>query len=418
MRIKKKELSLIIAFATILFWDLIEKYLPNCQFIILVMLLLINLGQIKKTVNNSFLIVSLIVFVQGMLNVALGNNSLLTFAIQFGSIIVSYLAFSCVLEKIESKKIIEFYWNTAFIMSIFGCIEIFFSLINASFATQIPLLFENTSFSSKVVGVFPRIAALCNEPSFLGYFLAPAVFLIIYSFINRKYEFMTFNGKKRLVQSACILMVYLMTFSTVSYMGLIFMFIFIWLDKGISWKKIIIPILAVGFILILYNNVPDFKMRIDDTYNIFFANNLDSGNVNLSSYTYYSNFKVAMESIKSTFGLGTGLGSYRYLFDKYNIGTWGASGLSLNREDGNSLLFRVIAELGITGIVAIFYFLVHFFPKNKGKRVYGYALLSMFCMIIMRMGNYTHGGIWLYIVLYMKLWKESKNKIIGGYDGH
>ncbi len=413
MKINKNKQSLIIAFVTILFWDLIEKYFPNCQFIILILLLLLNFKQIKKPINNIFLIISLVVFIQGIFNVLLGNNNLLVFIIQYGSIIVSYLAFSCVIEQFGSKTIIEYYWKTSFIMSIFGCLEILFSLINVSFATKLPLLFNNTNFYNRVVGVFPRIAALCNEPSFLGYFLAPAVFLIIYSLINGKHEIITFNNKRRYIQGLCILIVYLMSFSAVAYMGLVFMFVFIWLDKDVSWIKIIFPVLAIGFILILYNKVPDFKMRIDDTYNLFFANKLDSGSINLSSYTYYSNFRVSIESIKSTLGLGTGLGSYRYLFDKYNMGAWGASEIILNREDGNSLLFRIIAELGITGFVAVLFFLVYFLPKTKAEKVYGLALLSMFCMIIIRMGNYTHGGIWLYIVLYIKLWKESKSRFVG-----
>ncbi len=410
IRIKKNDISLIIAFMTILFWDLIEQNFPNFQFVILGLLLIYNIGRIKKYINGRFVLIFTIIFLHGTINCILGNNRFTTFIIQLGSIIVSYLAFSCAIDKCKYRKIFGYYWKTAFIMSIFGCLEIFFSMINASIATRIPLLFINTTFTSKVVGVFPRIAALCNEPSFLGYFLAPAVFLIVYSFINKKSEYITFNEKKRFIQAICILTVYLMTFSTVSYMGLIFMFIIIWLDKGISWQKIIIPILAVFCVLFLYIKVPDFKMRVDDTYNIFFQDNSDTGSINLSSYTYYANFNVVDKSIRYTYGLGTGLGSYRYLFDMYNIGAWGNSGLNLNREDGNSMMFRVGAELGIFGILGICVFLLKYLPRDKEKKVFAYALLSLFFMIIMRMGNYTHGGIWLYIVLYIKLFRECNNR--------
>lgn len=406
VKIKKSQFSLFIAFATILFWDLIEKILPNFQFVIISFLLIINLKYVSKYITQKFLFFASIVFLHGVINVILKNNIFTTFLIQYGSIIISYLAFACVLDKFDSKIIFKYYWKSAYVLSLYGCMELLFSIINI----KIPILFLNTTFESKVVGLFPRIASLCSEPSFVGYFLAPAVFMIIYSLVNKNYNYIEYDDRNKIIQSVAIILVYIMTFSTIAYIGLVCMFIYIWLDKGISWGKIIIPIIGITFVIILYRYIPDFKMRIDDTYKVFFSNKISSGSINLSSYTYYSNSRVFKETLKTTKGLGTGLGSYRYLFDIYNIGAWGNSGLSLNREDGNSMIFRIGSELGIVGLLVVFIFLVRYIPHQRKDRILSLALLSMFSMIILRMGNYTHGGIWLYIVLYIKIYNESKIK--------
>lgn len=117
-------------------------------------------------------------------------------------------------------------------------------------------------------------------------------------------------------------------------------------------------------IVIVYSFVPDIRMRVNDTIAVFVG--LKSGDmVNITSYTYYSNWIVMLNSIKSTFGLGTGLGSYRFMFDKFNLGEWGQSGIIFNREDGNSMFFRIMVELGLFGFFVLVYFLKKYFPKYK-----------------------------------------------------
>lgn len=410
MKIKKSELWLYVVFSIIFFWDLIERYFPNLQFVFLLLILMLNINHIKKFFTKEFFFIAFIVLLQGAINIAIGNNTFSDFIIQYFSIIVCYLSFSCVIYKCDSKRVICIYWKTAFIMAILGAAEIILSLANVSFETKLLSLFVNTSFTQRVIGPFPRIASLCNEPSFLGYFLAPAIFLIIYSFYKKDYSYIEFNQKKQILEACLIFIVYIMTFSTVSYIGIIISFVLIFMNDKISLRKIVLPLIAVLCVLFLYTNVPDFKMRVDDTYNMFFNENTHTGTVNLSTFTYYANSKVVKESITSTYGLGTGLGSYKYQFDKYNIGAWGDSGLNLNREDGNSMLFRITTELGIIGILSVFIFLYILFCKSNGKnRIYAMAFLTLFLMIIIRMGNYTHGGIWLYICLYIKLCEENMN---------
>lgn len=410
MRIRNKDFLLYLVFSILFFWDLIERHFPKLQFIILLVVLILNLNKINRHITKKFVGISILVFLQGFFNIIFGNNNLQSFLIQYFSIIVCYLVFSYVVRKYDSIKIISIYWKTAFIMSLFGILEILLSLFKVSFNSKVLSLFINTSFTYPVIGPLPRIASLCNEPSFLGYFLAPSIFLIIYSFYKRDFSFVKFNGKIRIIQSCTIFIVYLLTFSTISYIGIIISFILIFINEKCTLKKIMIPIVAAVCVLLLYTMIPDFRMRIDDTYKIFFNENTNGETVNLSTYTFYANSRVAKESIISTCGLGTGLGSYKFQFDKYNIGAWGESELNLNREDGNSMLFRIPTELGIFGIISVFLFLIYYGKKSKGKnRVYAMSLLTLFLMTVLRMGNYTHGGIWLYICLYVKLCENKFN---------
>jgi hypothetical protein len=53
-------------------------------------------------------------------------------------------------------------------------VEALLSLTNNPGVTKLPIVFTYTVFEG-AVGPFPRLASLCHEPSFLGYFLAPAV---------------------------------------------------------------------------------------------------------------------------------------------------------------------------------------------------------------------------------------------------
>lgn len=410
MRIRKKDCLLYLVFSTLFFWDLIERHFPKLQFVILLAILILNINKINRYITKNFMIISILIFLHGFFNIIFGNNNLQSFLVQYCSILVCYLCFSYVVGEYDSIKIISVYWKTAFIMSLFGVIEILLSLFKVSFNSKVLSLFINVSFTYPVIGPFPRIASLCNEPSFLGYFLAPSVFLIIYSLYKRDYSFIKFDGKVRIIQACIIFIIYLMTFSTVSYIGIIISFVLIFINEKFTLKKIMIPIISVICVFSLYTMIPDFRMRIDDTYKMFFNDVTNSESVNLSTYTFYANSRVAKESIISTSGFGTGLGSYKFQFDKYNIGSWGYSNLNLNREDGNSMLFRIPTELGIIGIISVFLFLVYYAKKSQGKnKIYAMSLATLFLMTILRMGNYTHGGIWLYICLYVKLCDNKLN---------
>ena len=411
MKLKGKYLWIYLAFTIIFFWDILEDMIPNIQFVLLIFLFCIYLLKGNKFYftkeNKTICWIAAIVFIHGMINIVLGNDKWNLLIIQLGSIFVCYIIFSNIIWKYSMGDIFSIYWQFAVVMSLIGIIEMILGLFNIPALQNLPIVFTYTKYWYRVKGMV-KLASLCREPSFLGYFLAPAVCLILFKILAPELMDQSFKGTKNSFSCMAILLTYLCTFSGVAYFGLIVMIFTIWWKKRISLKKLLIPIILIVTAFLMYCFVPDIHVRIDDTFAIFFKN-ADNGTVNLSSYTYYANYNIARKAFIGNYGLGSGLGSYQVMFDKYNTGTWGSSGLSLNREDANSGFFRILTELGIGGIALVVVALIHFMPKSRnGINCYSVACFALICMYLLRQGNYTHAGSILILCLYTKSWNESK----------
>lgn len=409
MHINNQKIGLYGVFVLMFFWDVVYYQFPNLIYIVLIGLLLVstnfNFKRIK--INKSFVIVMIYVITQGGLNIILGNDTIEALFKQVFAIFVCFVVYDNIIRPFSLAEIMTVYWKTAFCMALIGDIEAMLSLLNNPALTNLPIVFTYTTYGG-VVGPFPRLASLCREPSFLGYFLAPALCMYLCKFISPELLDDSLKVVNNNFQGLLILMAYILTFSSVAYYGLAVMLLILWWNKGLSLKKVLIPILLVILYIVAYNNVDFFRDRITDTWNIFNGFSTSS-HVNLSSFTYYANWNVALSAFKWTWGLGSGLGSYQYMFDKFSIGSWGASGLALNREDGNSAFFRLFTELGLLGIVLIGIFMIKFFRKDNDKYVvYSCSILTLFLMLLLRQGNYIHAGSILFVCLYIKVNKIPK----------
>lgn len=387
-------------------WDIIDNNIPipNLTFLLLIFLLLVSVNINEIKINVHFLFVLLFIVAQGIVNVILGNDTFVLLFSQVIAIAICFVTYDNIISFFTVSEVMNAYWFSALAMALIGDIEAILSIPGNSAVTKLPIVFTYTTFSG-VVGPFPRLASLCHEPSFLGYFLAPAVCLYLCKFISPEYLDDKLVLTKNNWQGIAILIAYVMTFSSTAYIGLGLMLLILWWTKGISFQKVIIPIAGALLFNILYNFVSDFKMRFDDTVAAFDGTKV-GGSVNLSTYTLSANQKVTESAFKYTLGLGSGLGSYQNMFDKFNPGSWGNSGISLNKTDANSAALRISTELGIFGIIIVLYFLISSFRKYKDKLLcYSCALLVLFLMILFRQGNYTHGGIFLFICLYLRVAK-------------
>lgn len=411
MNVKMKNLFLYGIFALMFFWDVLGEIVPRSQFIVLAILFALYIVKNKKIhISKVFLLVASYVAIQGIVSILVGSDTISLFIFQFGSIALCYIAYSVLTSENSIVEIFTVYWKSSYIMAFIGMIEVFLGLLNISALANIPVVFTFTQYYYRVIG-FVRVASLCGEPSFLGYYLAPAVCLILFKILAP--EFIDTDLKVIAKKFQCILIVaaYLMTFSATAYFGLAVMIALIWWKKGLSAKKIAILIIAIVAACGVYNFVPDIKMRVDDTLYVF-LNESHSSNVNLSTNTYYTNYTVMKKSIAETWGFGSGLGSYQIMYDKFATRKWAGSELNLNRTDGNSALFRILTELGLPGMIALLYFIIHYFPKGKSKfTCYSCAVLVLICMLLLRQGNYTHGGSVLFVYLYVRLWKEQQEEI-------
>lgn len=391
------------------FWDVIEYSIPSLEYAILALLLLVCTDIRKIKINKSFLLLMLLIILQGCANILMGNETGALLVKQLAAISLCFIVYDNIISPFSPEEIMSVYWKAAFFMALIGICEDALSLLNNSSVTKLPIVFTYTKFGG-VVGPFPRLASLCHEPSFLGYFLAPAVCMYLGKKIIPELTDSSLKVVDNKVEGRIILTAYVMTFSSVAYFGLAIMLLILWWEKGFSVKKIIIPLVVVALYLIAYNNVEVFRLRVNDTWEVLNGVS-QASSVNLSSFTFFSNWNVASNSFLYTKGFGSGLGSYQKMFDKFNIGSWGLSGLSLNREDGNSAFFRILTELGALGLLAVIYFLIKNFRHQKdGYTIYSCAILTLFIMFLLRQGSYVHAGSILFVCLYLKVAKMPQEK--------
>lgn len=391
------------------FWDILDDMLSKLPLIILAIILCFCVIKgYRFRYKRASLVFWGYIAIHGVLNVVIGNNSLGLFIIQFGSILFCYIAYSTILAKYTIEQIFTIYFRYAAFIAIIGVIEEIVGVLNLGTLAKVPGLFIYTKYDYRVLG-FVKLASLCREPSFLGYILAPAICIILCYYISPELIDKSSSIFKNKITFAFIITAYICTFSGVAYAGALIMFLVLWLKKGANLKKIVLPVAFIVLSLFAYINIPDIQIRINDTLRIFSDNTVQSSSVNLSTYTYYANYSVVQETIKNTYGLGTGLGSYQLNYERYKPSDWNGSGMYLNKEDANSGFMRILAEVGVIGIILVFYYLIKYFPKGTGPRHgYSVSLLCLILMFLLRQGNYIHAGSVMFVLMYLKNYKEIK----------
>ncbi len=388
---------LYIIFLIIVLWDVLDYYIPNSPlFLLLAASFVVFQKGLISLSKKGLILFFLYVCGQGLVNIIIGNDDIKFFVIQIGTVAVSLIVFAGLLANYGIKEVFKGYLFTSFVVALIACVQQAICVLNFYFLTKVPLLFLFTNYKYKVMGMV-KVTALMKEPSFLAYFLAPAAFYCICSIIAPEF---TKDNKVGRIKIIAVLAAYVMTFSAVAYFGLMVFFVLIWLKKRTALVRIILPIVAITAALLVYSNVNEIKVRVDDTLGIF-ANQRSNQSVNLSTYTYHTSSQVVKRTFTYTKGLGAGLGGYRVMYDKFSPEGWGANHIQLNKEDANSAFFRISAELGIIGLLSVLLFLIGFFPWKDCDNV-GLALscLALIIMFLLRQGNYTHGGSLLFVCMY------------------
>ena len=181
--------------------------------------------------------------------------------------------------------------------------------------------------------------------------------------------------------------------------------------RRISFIKAIASVFIVVFIGgIVYTTFEPFKLRLDDTVNS--SINGDLSKANLSTYALLSNFYVSTQSILSNPLLGNGIGSHinsrkLYLgsiegievFEKMEMDT-------LNAQDAGSLFSRVMSELGLVGLIGIFYFIWKFYVASTEDELSLHTIVSRgiilyFFAKLFREGHYFSPEMYFFVFLYV-----------------
>jgi hypothetical protein len=84
MEVDRQKIGLYGIFILMFFWDVIEYTVPNLMYAILALLLLLCTDIKKIRLNKGFLLVMLLIILQGCINMIIGNETyqLLRFSIK------------------------------------------------------------------------------------------------------------------------------------------------------------------------------------------------------------------------------------------------------------------------------------------------------------------------------------------------
>ncbi|MCU0666036.1 MAG: hypothetical protein MUF05_02965 [Candidatus Omnitrophica bacterium] len=238
--------------------------------------------------------------------------------------------------------------------------------------------------------------------------MAPALFISILNIMQKtKY----FIGKKA---SLLIIATVLLSFSLISYIGIIVSLILI----SVNHKKLKLVAVCALILIVLsfgaYKILPEIRVRINDTIAIL-SGKKPIDKVNLSTFAFYSNGFVACKSFMRNPLFGSGLGSHPLSYDRYISEVINPDNITyaLNKEDASGLFLRLVSETGLLGIFIFSYFIFRFYVSRARD---GYlwamsnAIICLFVLNLLRQGNYFYNGFLLFIWLYYFTHRNAQNK--------
>lgn len=400
-------LSVFISSITF-FKEPFEGYFHYIIFLLLLPVFMMKFGMPKKILG--LLVLPL---VAGILEIFMGNNSWDLFLKIFVGVLLSASFYSYVMDYFEfdTQKIFGYYLKGALIVSYIGLFQFVCYHLHFKPGYDFSWIFNKWGVVQSGFGI--RINSVFSEASQCAIVLSPACFVAVYNLLprNEKYVFSKF-------QSGIILLTMFLTTSSTGYMGLFLILFFLLLNYGkISYFFVGVPIILLAS-FVLYNNVPDFKTRVDTSVGLWVDGDYKLDNINSSSFILYNNFHIASENFLSNPFTGTGLGSHPIAFDKYSITNRAdIIDLQFNKADGNSLLIRLISETGLMGVLFIFIFLRRFFVRRNAMDegatywIISNSILIIVFLYLLRQGNYFLNGFPLFLWIYYYARKNHIERI-------
>jgi len=392
-------ISNIFTTGFILFDTPFQFYIGYLFMLLFLLMHLYSYGKFK--INRTFILILTLVSITSLLNIALGNNTPSLFLKQFYGFLFNGVTFYLFIRfnNNDISKLFRIYVKLSFIVAIIGIIQEFSFLIHFKpgydFSYFIPRF---CSLDNTVLGL-KRISSILSEPAhFAGGAMAPAMFISVLNIIKKENNFI--SRKK----SFLIIISILLSFSLIAYIGIIVALVLIMLNDQRVKVLFFCSIILMTGTVISYRFVDVFRMKINDSVEII-SGKKSLDNVNLSTFSSYSNAFIAYKSIINNPLFGSGLGSHEFLYNKYipQIIDKPRHGLGVNKGDASSLFLRLISETGLFGVFIFLYFIVKFYvPKKKDTYFWmiSNAIVCLFILNLMRQGNYFYCGFIFFVWAY------------------
>lgn len=394
--IKITVLTLIFVSSITLYNRQPEIYLGYIGIVLLLPKLVFKIGIPKHIIYIYFFLL-----ISGLISIIDGDNSYFQFFKIFIGTFVSYLFFYCVLFYFKDRlnELLVLYINASYIVGIIGIFQFFSYQIGFEPGYNFAWILNKWKITSGGnLGI--RVNSLFIEPTYYATFLAPALFFAISRIA--KIQFKIFS-----LQKACVFVfAYLLSFSGAGFLALFILLFIFFLNYGLIRYSLLILVTSGTLFYVFYSYVPEFRDRYQGSIDVFSDGKFKLGETHGSSIILYNNYRVATENFKRNPFFGTGLGGHPMAFDKYSITKeFDETGISLNKQDANSMALRLLSETGAFGILLFLFFLIKNSVGRKPKEDSIYWLVSgamLVCVLLnlIRQGNYFLCGFPFFMWFY------------------
>ena len=370
---------------------------------------------VKYGVPKFLLQILALPLIVGLFYILVEENLPFTFLKVFGGVFITSLFFYGWIRhfKTDVQLIFKWYCYSCWVLVIIGIFQIFSFFIGFKYGYDFSWLLNKWGFvEGGVIGL--RVNSILSEPTYLATALAPVIYVSIHNLISKS----TFLFNK--FQSILVLMVAILTTSSIGYLGIIISILLCTETIRIRYILFGIIITALTFAL-AYNNVKDFRSRIDAAQGLWINNDYGIANTNNSSFVLYNNFHVAKENLIRFPFFGTGLGSHETAFKKFTLTkTLLPYDFEFNIKDGNSLFIRLCTETGLLGLGFIFLVVARGFiykidiqkDHMLKHKIISQSLFVLLLLVLIRQGNYMLNGLPLIFLLYYYNGVHYKKSIV------
>lgn len=352
--------------------------------------------------NKTFLFLFCTMIIFSLYNVYIGKDTLTLLAKQVLGILASSLVFYLLIKinNYNLQKLFRIYLNIAFLVGLIGLLQELSYLLDFKIGYDFSYMLPSWQLYISENNLL-KINSILPEPSFFACSMMPAFFAAITSCTKSNFRFLK-KWKSWVIISSLFL-----SFSATAYIGMFFSLLLLLYN---SYRKIRYMLAGIAAICVLtfflYNNVGDFKTRVDDSINVV-TKKASLESTNLSTFALFSNALVAYNSFKNSFIFGSGLGSHEISYNEYikKVVDVDKVIMFLNKGDANSLFLRLLSETGLLGLLAIIIFILKFHLVRKNDDT-GYlwiinnAVLAMFVIRLLRFGHYFATGFFFFFWLY------------------
>lgn len=349
------------------------------------------LGYKKKlVVNNNMIVLLLFLFVHGLLMFFILKNPITSLITQLIGISLTSFYYYNLLKNYKTELLLDVYLKLAFGVA-FLAIPMFYLNIN--------------TFTDD------RLNGILLEPAHYAVIMLPAVYL---SFRKKKYFKLTI-----------ILITILLAKSSIGFLGLLLILFIPLIKLKFFLKYSLLALLLLGSTVYYISSQWNVKTNESDGNLIVrrikqtneSLNAIQTGTfqkyTNLSSYAFLSNVFISKQ-IFLNYPLGTGLGSYKHEYEKFYEDLSPPKYLikqnlsKINQKDANSLFLRIMADLGVFGLLIIIYFIyisIKLFKNDKKflrQSTFFYLAIKLF-----REGHYFPPEFYFFLLIFLKDFNED-----------